>query len=84
MAASDYRLCDLCDSKAFYDSNLNYEYPDKNGNDSFGRKIEKDEMVRDSRHKLDYLGDWSVLCTDCAKTHKTVIVPIDFKCGEEK
>ena len=77
MAASDYRLCDLCDSKAFYDSNLNYEYPDKNGNDSFGRKIEKDEMVRGSRHKLDYLGDWSVLCTDCAKTHKTVIVPLE-------
>ena len=25
MAASDYRLCDVCDGKAFYDSNLYYE-----------------------------------------------------------
>lgn len=77
MAMSDYRLCDVCGSKAFYDSNLNYEWPDKNGNDSLGRKIEKDEMVRDSNHRLDYLGDWSVICTDCAKTHKTVVVPIE-------
>lgn len=23
-------------------------------------------------------GDWAVICTDCAKTHKTIIVPIDF------
>jgi hypothetical protein len=31
MAYADYRHCDVCDSKAFYDSNLNYdleEYPD--------------------------------------------------------
>lgn len=25
MAMSDYRLCDVCDGKAFYDLNLNYE-----------------------------------------------------------
>ena len=76
MALADYRLCDLCECKAFYDSNLNYEWPDKNGNGSWGQKIEKDEFVRNSGHKLDYLGDWSVLCTDCAKTHKTQIVPL--------
>lgn len=31
MAASDYRLCDICDSKCYYDSNVEYdftEYPD--------------------------------------------------------
>lgn len=28
---------------------------------------------------LDYVGDWAVICSDCAKTHKTVIVPIDAK-----
>ena len=26
---------------------------------------------------LDYLGDWAVLCIDCAKTHRCVIVPIE-------
>ena len=31
MALADYRLCDLCEAKAFYDSNFDYdfkEYPD--------------------------------------------------------
>lgn len=31
MAAADYRLCDLCRAKAFYDCTLNYDfqaYPD--------------------------------------------------------
>lgn len=75
MAMADYRQCDVCGCKAFYDANLNYEWPDKNGNGSWGRKIEKDELVRDSSHKLDNLGDWAVLCTDCAKTHQCVILP---------
>ena len=26
MAYADYRLCDVCDCKTFYDANLNYEY----------------------------------------------------------
>lgn len=31
MAAGDYRLCDVCGAKSFYDSTLNYdfdEYPE--------------------------------------------------------
>lgn len=27
MAASDYRLCDICGRKTFYDAELNYEKP---------------------------------------------------------
>lgn len=77
MAYADYRLCDVCEGKAFYDANLNYEWPNKDGKDSFGYKIEKEELVRDSGHKLDRLGDWAVLCRDCAKTHKCVILPIN-------
>ena len=34
-------------------------------------------MVRDSGHKLDRLGDWAVICTECSKTHKCVAVPLD-------
>jgi len=26
MASSDYRLCDVCDCKVFYDSHLNYNW----------------------------------------------------------
>lgn len=71
MAYADYRLCDICGCKAFYDANLNYEFPDKNGNDAYGNPM---QYVRGSHHKLDRLGDWAVLCINCAKTHKCVIV----------
>lgn len=70
MAMADYRLCDKCGNKAFYDSNLNYEFS------TMEHPIPEDECIRDSGHKLDYLGDWSVLCRECAKTHKCVIVEI--------
>lgn len=57
MAAADYRLCDVCAQKAFYDANLNYVL------------INTPPYV-----KLDHLGDWAVICDDCAKTHKCIIV----------
>jgi hypothetical protein len=82
MAKADYRLCDVCDENAFYDANLSYEdgrdydgdeqpyrvagapqYPDAAMNKKYGMR-------------LGYLGDWAVLCTDCAKTHRVQIVPI--------
>ncbi len=31
---------------------------------------------------LDYLGDWSVICLACAKTHRTVVQPIDAASAE--
>lgn len=77
MAYADYRLCDICEGKAFYDSNLNYQWPDKNGNNDYGNPIDKSDLVRDCSYQLDHLGDWVVLCTECAKTHKVVIVPIE-------
>lgn len=69
MAASDYRLCDLCSGKVFYDANLNYEQ---------GREV--NGIVRNGGillhyTKLDYLGDWTVICTDCAVTHECIIRP---------
>ena len=58
MALSDYRLCDVCSSKAFYDANLNYDMDliDKNGDP-----------------KLERVGDMKVICDSCAKTHEVVI-----------
>jgi hypothetical protein len=56
MALADYRRCDKCGNKAFYDADLRYnmkEYPP---------------------HGLYLLGDWVVLCTNCAKTFECVIV----------
>ena len=76
MALADYRLCDVCGGKAFYDANLNYNFPDKNGNGSWGIPVEESDMVRDTDYRLDYVGDWAVICTDCAKTHKVVVVAL--------
>lgn len=77
MAMSDYRLCDVCGRKAFYDANLNYEWPDENGKGSWDQKIEQADLVRDSVYTLDHLGDWAVICRDCANTHKCVVVPVE-------
>lgn len=71
MAAADYRLCDVCGRKAFYDSNLNYE----SGSDVVG-SVRNGGMLMDQT-SLDYLGDWVVICRECAKTHKCVVVPLD-------
>jgi hypothetical protein len=51
MAMADYRQCDVCGCKAFYDANLNYEWPNKQGKGSWGQEITKDELVRDNGHK---------------------------------
>ena len=79
MALADYRLCDVCGSKVFYDANLNYEQ----GKSAWDNEpIPKEEEARENGeqkdwgYRLDYLGDWAVICRDCAKTHKTVVIPI--------
>lgn len=74
MAYADYRHCDVCDSNVFYDSNLDYN---QDGD------VPEDEIARVNGekipfgYKLQYLGDWAVICRDCAKTHKTIVVPIE-------
>jgi len=83
MAKADYRLCDVCDGKVFYDANLNYEQGPSEYRDTppfrFAGEPQYEDAVLCAEYgsRLDYLGDWAVICEDCAKTHKTVIVPID-------
>lgn len=79
MAAGDYRSCDVCGGKAFYDVKLNYDAGDKVD----GKWVYSDTPYRVAGVDqgqygvgLDYVGDWAVICTDCAKTHKTVIVAL--------
>ena len=83
MAAADYRLCDVCDGKVFYDANLNYE----RGRESewakrlppyrVAGKEQGSAEYDDYFLRLDHLGDWAVICSACAKTHKTIVVPIE-------
>ena len=68
MALADYKLCDKCGQKAFYDSNLNYDFGTRND------PIPKEEMIRGEHVRLDYLGDWSVICRRCAEKYVCVIV----------
>lgn len=50
MAKCDYRLCDLCNSKVFYDAEVDYDAYE------------------------EQLGDWAVICSDCARDHRVMIV----------
>lgn len=80
MAISDYKLCDVCGAKAFYDSRLNYCDGSEDGSAPYrkvGNEQYSDEQINDKYGvRLDRLGDWAVLCQECAKTHRTQIVPI--------
>lgn len=73
MALADYRLCDVCDSKAFYDVELDYRFTSRQDT------IEKDEQVtvndEPQGYRLQYLGAWAVLCEQCIKTHRIAILP---------
>lgn len=64
MAASDYRSCDICGSKTFYDASLNWHEPDDDHHAGFW---------------LPGLGDWAVICKQCAKTYETVVRHRDTK-----
>lgn len=84
MAGADYKHCDVCGAKAFYDSNLNYEQGEREWyttdydipfNEVGEPQLDDPESLKDYGLRLDYLGDWAVLCHKCAKTHKCVIVP---------
>lgn len=69
MALSDYRLCDICENKVFYDSNLNYEFSNKRN------IIPEEELIQQPKSdlKLENLGKWAVLCRECSKTHEIII-----------
>lgn len=59
MAASDYRLCDVCGSKAFYDVSLNYDF---------------DSVDVLGNPKLQYVSSMAVVCDKCADTHVAVVI----------
>lgn len=82
MAMADYRLCDVCGGKAFYDSNLAYEYGESTRyGDSKPYRIAGAEQMADKElnekcgMRLDRIGDWAVICTNCSETHETAIRP---------
>ena len=81
MALADYRLCDVCEGKAFYDSQLNYKQSKDWGGQPITSSLRNGGEMMPAT-SLDSVGDWVVICTDCAKTHKCVIVPPSTRRGE--
>jgi hypothetical protein len=73
VAAADYRLCDVCNGKVFYDVELDYRFTSRQD------PIEKDEQAmvcgEPQGYRLQYLGDWAVICEQCCKTHRVAILP---------
>jgi len=60
MALGDYRLCDVCECKTYYDAGVEYEQAPK------GHALWPGMIP----HRV---GDWAVICDDCAKTHEVEI-----------
>ena len=85
MARGDYRGCDVCDGKAFYDANLSYG----DAGDEWARlreatpyriagseQYDNPELLAKYGQTLGYVGDWAVICTDCSPRFRTLIEPI--------
>jgi hypothetical protein len=60
MASADYKLCDVCGNKAFYDADIS--------DHRYVATYDPEEA-----RKWDPIG-LAVLCSECNKTHKAVIV----------
>jgi hypothetical protein len=61
MALADYRLCDCCEAKTFYDANLDYVVP-------INTHPEWPNMVPAG------LGSWAVICIDCSQKYRVAII----------
>lgn len=59
MAWSDYRLCDVCEAKAFYDATLDYDE----------RHLAADGTLMPGHN----CGDMRVLCRKCVATHEIIV-----------
>lgn len=59
MAGADYKSCDVCGTKTFYDARVDYDLD-----------LRQHEEPRPFR-----VGDWKVICVECAKDHEVKVVP---------
>lgn len=60
MAMSDYRQCDVCGGKAFYDAELDYEMSNPH--------------PKTGDPKLQYVSSMAVVCDKCEETHVAVVI----------
>lgn len=81
MARGDYRGCDVCDGKAFYDAELSYD----RGSNAYSSPYRiagqeqypgSPELTAKYGNSLGYVGDWAVICADCSPRFRTLIEAI--------
>lgn len=88
MASCDYRKCDNCGGKTFYDSDLHYEYFTEKWDEERGicyyDVSEGSPTLFNNSDKpgvrLYGVGAWAVLCEECSKTHEAVIKLKETQC----
>lgn len=77
MASGDYRSCDVCGCKCFYDASLNYDYLDETWDDVNKVVVMPDDGVlfngKPTSVKLEYLGSWAVVCNTCSKEYVAIV-----------
>lgn len=87
MAGCDYRSCDVCGGKAFYDADLTYEDMSEDNAKRRGaipmryagaEQYTDPDLVAKHGQVLGYVGDWAVICWGCSKTHRTQIVALEL------
>ena len=64
MAMADYKKCNVCGCKTFYDARLHWP--------EVGDELYYEHPI--THEQLPYgAGDWAVLCPECAQTHKLIV-----------
>jgi hypothetical protein len=74
MSSLDYRSCDVCGTKTFYDAELAYHEVESEHDVKYLKVGKKQHSNSEYGLCLDNLGDWAVLCKECSKKYKTQIV----------
>ncbi len=78
MASADYRLCDICGGKTFYDAKLSYHEKEYEYDVPYleigNQQYSNNELNEKHGMCLGSLGDWAVLCIKCSKEYKTEII----------
>jgi len=80
LASADYKLCDICSCKTFYDANVDYEGAELCGDMKCPRKHSGDFHIDEQGCPLPLgVGDWKVICFECSKTNRVIIEKIETK-----
>jgi hypothetical protein len=77
MAGADYRTCDVCGGKAFYDAELAYAKGTERDLPPYKvagiPQYPTEEFNEKYGYQLGRVGDWAVICHACSKQYEVRI-----------